>query len=226
MIKQILWKVGILSALIALGVFGINTAYAASTPQFNQTVNAGSFAGDIVNASFETVASPAVAMVDATFSYSCETATGTLGTTTEQIYISNPNDALGGWSATIAADATTAVWDAAGAGADYDFNDASGSGCTDGADADSLGGQMTVNASGATLAVGQDADTLLTNITKGSSTAFVEGSANSVTLLTATDASDDIGDWTLQGVSISQKVPAEQPADSYTINMVITFTKV
>ena len=53
----------------------------------------------------------------------------------------------------LAGSATTAVWDSAGT--DIDFNDAGGSGCTDGGDADSLGGQLTVDPSGGTLAAGQ-----------------------------------------------------------------------
>jgi len=65
----------------------------------------------------------------------------------------------------------------------------------------------------------------VTNITKGSSTAYNEGTTDSVTLLTAAALSDDIGDWTLQSVSISQTIPAEQPAATdYTINMVLTVT--
>lgn len=53
----------------------------------------------------------------------------------------------------LAGSATTAVWDSAGT--DIDFNDAGTSGCTDGGDADSLAGQLTVDPSGGTLAAGQ-----------------------------------------------------------------------
>ena len=221
MIKQRLQKLGILSALIALGVFGTSTAYAALTPQFNQTIEAGVFSGDIVDDEFATVESPAVAMEAVTFSYECQPATGTLGTETEQIYINNPNAAFNGWTVSIAANATTAVWDGV---TDFDFNDPTTSGCADGTDTDALAGQMTVDASEATLSYGQDVDTdIVTGLTKGSSTAFNEGTTNSVTLLTASDASDDIGDWTLQGVSLSQTIPAEQAADdTYHIHIVVS----
>ena len=122
----------------------------------------------------------------------------------------------------MAAQATTNIWDSAGT--DYDFNDPTGSGCTDGADAgDSVGGQMTVDPSGATLVVGQCASCVTTNVTKGSSSSFVEGTTNTITILTGATASDDIGDWKLTEVSISQKIPAEQPAASdYDINMVLS----
>lgn len=223
----LLRRVRISMTLLLAGVFiflGLGVAYyvsASSTSNFQQTINAGSLAVDIVDGSYVTVGSPSVAMGAATFSFSCQTATGSFGTSTQKIYVSNPDAADNGWTASLAASATTAVWDSAGT--DYDFNDPTSSGCTDGADADSLGGQMTVDASGGTLAVGQCASCVTTNITKGSSSAYNEGTTNSITILTGAAASNDIGDWTLTGVSISQKIPAEQPAASdYDVNMVLS----
>lgn len=211
-----------LAFLIASSTGG-GYVWAASTSNFTQTINAGTLSTDIVDASYASVSSPSVAMNAVTFSFACQTATGTFGTATQNIYVSNPDAADGGWTLTLAASATTDVWDSAGT--DFDFNDANGSGCTDGADTDSVGGQMTVDPSGATLATGQCASCVATNITKGSSTAYVEGTTDSVTLLTAAAASSDIGDWKLTGASISQKVPAEQPAASdYDINMTLTVT--
>lgn len=196
---------------------------AAGTSNFQQTINAGTLSTDIVDGSYASVASPSVAMTGATFAFTCQTVTGTFGSGSEKIYVSNPDGADNGWTLTLAAQAVSSVWD--GAGSDYDFNDASGSGCTDGGDADSIGGQMTVDASGGTLAVGQCASCATTSITKGSSNAYVSGTTDSVTLLTAASGSNDVGDWTLTGVSVSQKVPAEQAAASdYDINMVLTAT--
>ncbi len=121
----------------------------------------------------------------------------------------------------LAGSATTAVWDSAGT--DIDFNDAGGSGCTDGGDTDSLGGQLTVDPSGGTLAAGQCSSCGTSNITKGSSASFSEGVTDSITLLTGASGSDDFGDWKFTGVSISQTVPAEQGAASdYDINMTLS----
>ena len=160
-----------------------------------------------------------------TFSFSClsggSASTGTFGTASQVIYIKNPDAADNGWTVSLAGSATTAVWDSAGT--DYDFNDAGGSGCTDGADADSLGGQMTVDPSVGTLAVGQCSSCGTSNITKGSSSSFVEGTTNSITVLTGAAGSDDFGDWKLTGVSVSQTVPAEQGAQNdYDINMTLS----
>lgn len=227
-IRKLLGKLNITAALVTAVVLtttiGIGTHVLASgTSEFGQTINAGSLSTDIVNSSYVTVGSPTVTMGAETFDFACQTSTGTFGAAEQLIYVSNPDAADGGWTLDLAASATTAVWDSAGT--DFDFNDDTGSGCTDGADTDSLGGQMTVDPSVATLAVGQCSSCAVTNITKGSSTAFVEGTTDSVELLNAAAGSDDIGDWKLTGVSISQKIPAEQPAASdYTLSMVLSVT--
>lgn len=211
----------IFTVVIAVGLSGATYVLASSTSNFTQTINAGTLAVDIVDGSYVTVGSPAMAMSAATFSFACQTATGSFGTASQQIYVTNPDAADNGWTVSLAAQAVTNVWDSAGT--DFDFNDPTGSGCTDGGDADSLGGQMTVNASGATLATGQCASCVTTNITKGSSAAFNQGTTDTITILTGAAASNDIGDWKLTGVSISQKVPAEQPAaGDYNINMVLS----
>ena len=227
-IRKALGKLNIVLALTLAvvmtgGLGGATYVLASSTSNFTQTINPGTLSVDIVDGSYATVGSPTMAMTAATFSFSCQTITGTFGTASQQIYIKNPNAANNGWSVSLAAAATTNLW--ASAGTPFDFNDPTGSGCTDGTDADARGGQMTVDPSVGTLAVGQCATCATTNVTKGSSAAFSEtGSVvNSITVLTGAALSDDIGDWKLTGVSISQKIPAEQPAASdYNINMVLT----
>ncbi len=227
-IRKLLGKLNVIMAVVMIivmtgGISGVVYVLASSTSNFTQTINPGTLSVDIVDGSYESVSSPSMAMSPVNFSFSCQTATGSFGTTTQQIYVSNPDAADSGWTVTLAASSTTAVWDSAGT--DFDFNDPNGSGCTDGADADGFGGQMTVDASGATLATGGCSSCTTNNITKGSSASFSEGTTNSITILSGAAASDDIGDWTLRGVSINQKVPAEQPAASdYDINMVLTIT--
>lgn len=207
--------------LLVIGVFGVSTfILAAATSTFNQTINPGTLSVDIVDASYVTVGSPSISMTTATVNFSCQTVTGTFGTATEQIYIKNPDAADSGWTVSLAGSAPTAVWD--GGAVDYDFNDSTGSGCTDGADTDSLGGQMTVDPSGGTLAKGQCLTCGVTGVSKGSSDTFVEGTKDSITILSAAAGSDDIGDWKLTGVSISQKIPAEIPVGSYSIGLTLS----
>lgn len=196
----------------------------SATTALTQVINAGTLTADIVDASYQPVASPSISMSSQTFSFACGSSTGTLGTATQQLYVQNPDAADGGWSLTIAASSPTAVWDSAGT--DYDFNDPQSAGCADGgSDTDTVAGQMTINASGGTLATGACSTCTTSNITKGTSASFAKGTLNSITLLTAASSSDDIGDWTLQGVSISQTIPGEQPAASdYDISLTITAT--
>jgi hypothetical protein len=224
--RKLLGKLNIVLALTLAVVMtgGLGGAYvlASGTSNFTQTINGGTLSTDIVDAGYVTVGSPTMAMTGATFSFACQAKTGSFGTATQQIYVVNPDIADSGWTLSLAAAATTDVWTSA---TPFDFNDPTSVGCTDGADADAVGGQMTVDPSGATIAQGQYAHGVA-GISLGSSSAFSEGVTNTITLMTS-DGTTDIGDWTLQNVSISQKIPAEQPAASdYDINMVLSVVAV
>lgn len=181
------------------------------------TASAGTLTVDIVDGAGSPVGSPSMAMGAMTFSFDYQTANGTFGVSTEKIRVENTT-ANPQWNLTIAANGgSTAFWD--GVASDYDFNDPTAN-AVDGADDDSLGGQMTMNASGGTLGGTCSA----TDITKGSSASFSEGVTDSITLLTAGVSADTSCYWDLTGISVSQTVPAEQPADSYSINMTLTVT--
>jgi hypothetical protein len=65
--------------------------FASATSNFAQTINAGTLSVDIVDASYVTVGSPSVTMTAAPFSFACQTATGTFGSGTQQIYVKNPD---------------------------------------------------------------------------------------------------------------------------------------
>lgn len=206
-----------LVAVSAVAIF----VYASNTSNFTQTINPGTLSIDIVDGSYVSVSSPSVAFPDVTFSFACQTNTATFGTASQKIYVKNPDAADNGWTASIAGSSPTAVWD--GAASDYDFNDPGGTGCTDGGDADSVGGQMTIDASVGTLTIGACSGCATTNVTKGSSNSFNQGTTDSITILSGAAGSSDVGDWLLTGVSVSQKIPGEQAAASdYDINMVLS----
>ncbi len=214
-------KILVLGAILLFTAGATGIVLAASTSNFQQTITAGTLSVDIVDGSYVTVGSPSVALGSTAFSFSCQTTTGSFGTVSQQIYIQNPDAADNGYTVSLAASDPTDVWDSAGT--DFDFNDSGSSGCADSGDADSLAGQMTVDPSGATLDVGNCASCVTTNVTLGSSDAFEEGSTDSITLVTASSGSDDVGDWTIQGIDISQTIPAEQPAASdYDIDMTLS----
>lgn len=216
----------ILGGLLVVGItvgLGVQ-AFAASNTNVTQTINMGTLASDIRDASRQTVANPTFALSATNFSFDCQTTTGLLGSDSQRIYVDNPGAANAGWTVTIAATGgATTTWQNAGTTRSFDFNDPTTAGCTDGADTDTVGGQLTLNPSAGTLTA-DCTGCSTTNITKGSSTAYSEGTADSVTLLNAAAASDDAGRWYLTGVGLSQKIPAEQYVDSYTINLTITTT--
>ena len=177
--RKVTGAVAILAGCL-LGTYVI----ASSTSNFTQTINPGTLAVDIVDSSHATVASPSVAFGAATFSFACATTTGTFGTASERIYVSNPDAADNGWSVTMAAtDGATAFWDSAGT--DMDFNDPTSGGCADGVgDTDSLIGKLIVDPSGGTITQGPSANGT-SGVSAGSAATFDEGSTDSITLLTS-----------------------------------------
>lgn len=181
------------------------------------TVNTGSLTVDIVDDNGDSVSSPSISMGAITFSFSYQSANGTFGISTEKIRVDNTTQSPQ-WTLSIAADSgSTAFWD--GTINDYDFNDPTAN-AGDGADDDSLGGQMTINASAGTLTPQGGCSN--TGITLGSSASFSEGVTDSITLLSAGSSADTNCYWDFTGIGISQTVPAEQNADNYSIDMTLT----
>ena len=218
------------AVLLVLATLALHplTSSAASNSDFTQTINAGTLVTDIRDNTGASVTSPSVAFGAASAAFSCLTGgarpQATFGTNTERIYVDNPND-VAQWSLTIAASSNTDVWENAGATATYDFNDPDGSGdCTDGADADSVAGQLFVDPTGATITAdcsGGFCDT--DGVTTGSSSAtYAQGTTDNITLMQADNTSDAFGRWYLTGVDMRQSIPAGQVADDYTLNLVLT----
>lgn len=126
------------------------------------------------------------------------------------------------WTVTIAATTgNTAVWNN-GAGGTHDYNDAGGSpvGCGDSGDADTVAGQLSLNASVATSTPHSGCTN--TGISLGSGTAYNQGVTDSVALITSGASTPISCWWDITGVSASQKIPVNQAAGSYTINFTLT----
>jgi hypothetical protein len=202
----------------------------AATSDFSQTINSGTLTTSILDSLRAVVGSPSVSMSAKNFSFDCQAggsaSTGTFGSNSERLYATNGDAADNGWTLTLGATSgATARWANVGNTSYIDFNDPTGStaGCADGGDADSTSGQLTVDPSVGTLT----ADCLTcttTNVSKGSSAAFNQGTTDSITVLNAAGTSDDIWRGYLTGITVSQTIPAETPADTYTINLTLTAT--
>ena len=209
--------------IVGLVMFTFSTqTSAANNPNLTQSIASGSLVLDIRDASRNPVSSPAFGLSALTFSFSCQTSTGVLGSNTQRIYIDNPGAASNGWVVNIAATAgATSTWANTGATKQFDFNDPTTAGCTDGADADTYGGQLTLNASAGTLTA-DCTGCNTTNITKGASASYNQGTVDTITLLNASSSASPTGRWYLTDVGVSQTIPAEQGVDNYSINLTAT----
>ena len=178
----------------------------------------GTLSVDVVDNTSASVSSPSVSMTSKNLSFGCQTSTGTLGTSSQKIRVNNTT-ITPGWILSIAATSgSTALWN--GGTPKFDFNDASGSGCTDGADADTYAGQLTINP--ATAIIASQGGCTNTGISTPASSAFSEGSVSSITLATAGGTTQTNCYWDFTAISLSQTIPAEQKTGTYTLNMTLT----
>jgi hypothetical protein len=177
---------------------------------------------DMVDANGTAIGSPSIAFTSLLTSFSCQTSTATLGTSSQKIRISN-GTANELWTVSIAATGgVTSNWTNGSTG-QYDYNDSGGSGCTDSGDADSLGGQLSFDASVSTITnLFHDCDA--SGITKGALAGFVQGTTDAVTIANTSSAAIKNCDFDITGIAASQEVPAERPTGNYSLNMTITVT--
>lgn len=192
--------------------------YYVATLYADVTYTAGSLSVDIVDSSGVSVSNPSISMSEKTFDFSNQTSTGTFGVSNEKIRVNNTT-ASPSWTLSLAAVGGPGdYWN--GSPLDYDYNDPS-SNAQDGSDSDSLGGQMTLNPSAGTITPQSGCSN--TGISLGSSSSYdEEDSVESITLMSATASASTNCYWDLTGVSVSQTIPSEQPAGTYSISMVLT----
>lgn len=168
----------------------------------------GTLAADIVDAGGTTVASPGVTFSSVNYSFdSAQTSTGTLGTSSQKIRVTN-GTATATWSLTMAATGgASAPW--TNGVATYPFNGSS-----------SANGQLTVNPTGATVTPQSGCTT--TGITLGSSGTFSGGLNTPQTIASAGSTAGTNCYWDVTNVSLSQTVPVLQSSGTYTIGMTIS----
>ena len=186
-----------------------------------ETASSGTLTTDIVDGSGASVSSPGVTLANAPVSFACQSSTGTLGTASQKMRVTN-STSNPAWTLSIAASSTTATWSQATTTPTlfYDFNDPGG--CSDGADADTLGGQMTITPTSGTIAPQSGCSN--TGVSLGSASAFSETGTvvSSITLMNASGSAGTNCYWELSGVGISQQIPGEQTIESYTIPLTVT----
>jgi len=196
--------------LLGFVVLPTSSAFAVGS-NVTQQINGGTLSAAVLDASLVVVPSPSFAMTATSFSFTCQTATGTLGSTSQRLYVLNPSGTSAGQSWTLSL-AATASWTSGGN--TYAYNQAAGSGCTS--------GQLTVNPTAGTVT--PDCTTTVCTtavITKGTSTAM--SGATPVTVLSA-PIGTTIWRGYITGITLSQQIPAEQAAGSYTLPVTLTAT--
>ena len=189
-------------------------------PSGSTTLSSGSLSVDIVDDNGDPVSTPSLAFSPLSFSFTPQTATGTLGVIDQKIRVSN-NSGNEQWNLSIAADNSTSLW--SGGGAYYDYNDDS-AGATDGADADIYGGQLSLDPN--FLVITPQSSCSDTGLVVGDAAAFVEGSLDSLTLVEANSSAATGCYWDISGINVSQTVPAEQATNLYSLPMSLTITAI
>ncbi len=208
----------VLSGILLFG----GVVYAADTSTFQVDIQPGTLSVDIADStsSYAAVGSPSVSFAQSSFSFACQSTTGTFGTAAETIYVQNPDAADSGWTVSLAASDPSDVWASIGTPAvTFDFNDPTTAGCADsadGADVDTVAGQLSVDpTTSSTVSAGACSTCDTTGVTAGSASAFsAEGAVNSIAIFSGAAGSDDIGDWGIVGVDLTQTLPGEQAAYS------------
>ncbi|MFA7628363.1 MAG: hypothetical protein WCY37_03070 [Candidatus Dojkabacteria bacterium] len=181
-----------------------------TSTQFSHQITEGILSVDIVDGAGNTVVSPSVGFSSVSYSFVAQNTTGTLGTASEKIRVTNATTTAA-WSLNIAATGgVSAVWSDGGTNT-HPYNDVTS--------ADN--GRLTVDPSGATLAA-VDVGCTTTDITKGTADTFISGTVNSIDLLTAGALAGTGCRWDLTGVSLTQRIPALQEVATYTLGMTLT----
>ncbi|HET9174641.1 MAG TPA: hypothetical protein VFN56_05195 [Candidatus Saccharimonadales bacterium] len=174
------------------------------------------FSGDIVDGSGASVASPVVGFSATNHSFTCQSATGVLGTSTQKIRITNttPTD-KNGWNLTLAA--SSANW-SDGAGHTYTYNNAAGSpaGCTS--------GQLTVNPTTATVTPESSPEYGCTTAGISTAAATALTGTTPATLVQAGPTASYYCYWDITGIGLTQTIPAAQTSGSYSISFTLTLT--
>jgi hypothetical protein len=166
-----------------------------------------------------TIVSPAIEFSPYTTRFTCSSSSGVLGTSAQRLRISNLRSSAG-WTASIAAtNGQSSVWQS-GNGKTYDYNDITNAGCSDGADNDTVGGALRVDATNITVT--PETFCSGTNISPGQNQTFQEGTISSITIANAASGADTGCYWDITGVNMFQDIPLEQLPDTYQLPLTIT----
>ncbi len=203
-----------LSSIITVSAFALAAiatpaAYAATTAdsQLTQQINAGVISTDIRDSSDNILTVPTFAMGATSRSASVQTTTGAFGEAEKRIYVDNPGASTNGGSFTLSLNAKTPGTETWKDGAKtYAYNGAT-----------AADGQLTVDPQAGTITAVTGGPT---GVSKGTAATF--SGSGSITLMSADGTSAPFWNGYITGVGLSQSIPANQAAGSYTLDVVQT----
>lgn len=174
---------------------------------------------EIVDSSGVIVSNPTIAMTVKNLTFNSQTSSGTFGSSNQKVRVSN-SSAIPQWTLSIGATGgSLATWSS---GTNYfDFND-NITKAIDGSDADSYGGQLTINPSAGDITPKTGCASI--GITLGSQASFVQDTVNNITVATANSTANTNCYWDFTGIALSQTIPAQQNVGTYSIDMTLTIT--
>jgi len=182
-----------------------------------ETITLAGLSVEMVDDEDEIIGFPYIEMGPLEFSFDYQVSSGILGTAEQKIRVSNPTGTAQ-WTLSIEpADGEAALW--VGTDFEYDFNDPTAN-AEDGDDDDSFGGQMSIDSSNINLTPSSGCSS--DNISNGGVASFSQGDINSITLVSASGGADTGCFWDITDIEIYQTIPAEQPADNYSIEMMLS----
>jgi hypothetical protein len=168
------------------------------------------------------VLAPSLQMTPLSASLRSQVTSGILGTDAERIrvFVSKRNLE---WSLSLApADGAAALWQ--DRDLQYDINDPLDTGL-DGADPDSVGGQLSVDFSGTTIDTNPECASAITSM--GTKSAFLEGVTDSVFLASSkVPPGEPECHWDISGIQLEQIIPPAQSIGAYSLDMVLTVTAI
>ncbi|PID31173.1 hypothetical protein CSA80_04005 [Candidatus Saccharibacteria bacterium] len=186
------------------------------------TTSDGVFNVEIVDDVGQAVSDPDVALGTGVMKFACDQTSGTLGTPTQSMRVTNRSAGVL-WTLSMAATSgSTGSW--TDGTHSFDFNDPGDAqpGCSDGTDSDTYSGMLSVGFATATISAGAGCTT--DGVSLGTSAAFHQDIADDITLARAGGSAANGCYWDIEGIDLSQTIPAEQPPGTYGLDMTITLT--
>lgn len=219
--KNRIKKIIALTSFFGVSLTNFSLAETKVTTDLFQKINEVDKSIDFVDSNGDLVNNPSINFGELNFDFESQVSTTTLGGEEEIIRIQNPTS-IATWNVTIAAKNPGDLWMGKESGNEYDFNDSNG--FLDGDDPDDVGGQMIISPSDSSSvkfnSIGNGCSD--NDITLGENSSFKESEVDEISLVIAGENASPYCRWELSDIPVMQEIPAAQPGDEYSLELVLT----